>query len=101
MIGAFAALMVFPSFAQDWKPLFNGKNLKGWVKKNGKAPYKVEDGAIVGYSKMKEPNTFLCTKENYGDFILEFEFKISDGLNSGVQLRSESLKDYNNYRVHG
>ena len=36
MIGAFAALMVFPSFAQDWKPLFNGKNLKGWVKKNGK-----------------------------------------------------------------
>lgn len=50
---------------------------------------------------MKEPNTFLCTKENYGDFILEFEFKISDGLNSGVQLRSESLKDYNNYRVHG
>ena len=41
MIGAFAALMVFPSFAQDWKPLFNGKNLKGWVKKNGKAPYKV------------------------------------------------------------
>ena len=101
MIGAFAALMVFPSFAQDWKPLFNGKNLKGWVKKNGKAPYKVEDGAIVGYSKMKEPNTFLCTKENYGDFILEFEFKISDGLNSGVQLRSESLKNYNNYRVHG
>ena len=101
MIGAFAALMVFPSFAQDWKPLFNGKNLKGWVKKNGKAPYKVKDGAIVGYSKMKEPNTFLCTKENYGDFILEFEFKISDGLNSGVQLRSESLKDYNNYRVHG
>lgn len=101
MIGAFAALMVFPSFAQDWKPLFNGKNLKGWVKKNGKAQYKVEDGAIVGYSKMKEPNTFLCTKENYGDFILEFEFKISDGLNSGVQLRSESLKDYNNYRVHG
>lgn len=101
MIGAFAALMVFPSFAQDWKPLFNGKNLKGWVKKNGKASYKVEDGAIVGYSKMKEPNTFLCTKENYGDFILEFEFKISDGLNSGVQLRSESLKDYNNYRVHG
>lgn len=101
MIGAFAALMVFPSFAQDWKPLFNGKNLKGWVKKNGKAQYKVEDGAIVGYSKMKEPNTFLCTKENYGDFILEFEFKISDGLNSGVQLRSESLKNYNNYRVHG
>lgn len=101
MIGAFAALMVFPSFAQDWKPLFNGKNLKGWVKEDGKAPYKVENGAIVGYSKMKEPNTFLCTKENYGDFILEFEFKISDGLNSGVQLRSESLKNYNNYRVHG
>lgn len=34
-------------------------------------------------------------------FILEFEFKIESGLNSGVQFRSESLKEYQNGRVHG
>ena len=36
--------------AQTWEPLFNGKNLKGWKKLNGKAEYKIVDGAIVGIS---------------------------------------------------
>ena len=81
--------------AQNWEPLFNGKNLKGWKKLNGKAEYKIVDDAIVGVSKMGTPNTFLATTKNYGDFILEFDFKIDDGLNSGVQIRSESKKEYN------
>lgn len=68
--------------AQNWEPLFNGKNLKGWKKLNGKAEYKIVDNAIVGISKMGTPNTFLTTSKNYGDFILEFDFKIDDGLNS-------------------
>ena len=38
--------------AQNWEPLFNGKNLKGWKKLNGKAEYKIVDGAIVGVSKI-------------------------------------------------
>lgn len=87
--------------AQEWQPLFNGKNLNGWKKVNGKAEYRVQDGAIVGVSKMNTPNSFLATKKSYGDFILEFEFKIDDGLNSGVQLRSESKKEYEKGRVHG
>ncbi|WP_242489693.1 DUF1080 domain-containing protein [Bacteroides thetaiotaomicron] len=29
--------------AQTWEPLFNGKNLKGWKKLNGKAEYKIVD----------------------------------------------------------
>ncbi len=87
--------------AQNWEPLFNGKNLNGWKKLNGKAEYKVVDGTIVGISKMGTPNTFLATKKTYGDFILEFDFKVDDGLNSGVQFRSESKKEYQNGRVHG
>ena len=87
--------------AQNWEPLFNGKNLKGWKKLNGKAEYKIVDDAIVGVSKMGTPNTFLATTKNYGDFILEFDFKVDDGLNSGVQIRSESKKEYNKGRVHG
>ena len=57
--------------AQNWEPLFNGKNLKGWKKLNGKAEYKIVDNAIVGISKMGTPNTFLTTSKNYGDFILQ------------------------------
>lgn len=89
------------SAQQQWESLFNGKNLNGWKKLNGTAEYKIVDGAIVGISKMGTPNTFLTTKKDYGDFILEFEFKVDDGLNSGVQFRSQSLKEYKDGRVHG
>lgn len=96
------ALFAGSLFAQEkWEPLFNGKNLNGWQKLNGKAEYKVVDGTIVGISRMNTVNTFLATKKNYGDFILEFEFKVDDALNSGVQFRSQSLKEYQDGRVHG
>ena len=85
----------------QWQNLFNGKNLKGWTKLNGTAEYKVQDNAIVGISKMGTPNTFLATDKMYDNFILEFEFKVDEGLNSGVQFRSNSLKDYQDGRVHG
>ena len=88
--------------AQDgWQALFSGKNLKGWKIIGGEAEYKVVDGAIVGTSRMNTPNTFLTTKKQYGDFILEMEFKVDDGLNSGIQFRSNSKKEYQDGRVHG
>lgn len=84
-----------------WHNLFNGKNLKGWTRLNGTAQYSVKDKTITGISKVGTPNTFLVTDKMYDDFILEFEFKVDDGLNSGVQFRSHSLKEYNDGRVHG
>lgn len=94
-------LLPLGAMAQEWQSLFNGKSLSGWVQRNGKAKYSVENGAIVGRTVYGTPNSFLCTKKNYGDFILEFEFRMDNSLNSGVQFRSESLKSYNNGRVHG
>ncbi len=94
-------LLPLGAMAQEWQSLFNGKSLSGWVQRNGKAKYSVENGTIVGRTVYGTPNSFLCTKKNYGDFILEFEFRMDNSLNSGVQFRSESLKSYNNGRVHG
>lgn len=84
-----------------WVNLFNGKDLAGWRVLNGKAEYKVEDGVIVGVSKINTPNSFLATEKKYGDFVLEYEAKMDAGLNSGVQIRSLSIPEYNNGRVHG
>ncbi len=69
--------------------LFDGKSLDGWEQHSGKAEYRVEDGAIVGKTVIKTGNSFLCTKKKYGNFVLEFEFNVADGMNSGVQFRSE------------
>ncbi|MFW5657177.1 MAG: 3-keto-disaccharide hydrolase [Bacteroidota bacterium] len=84
-----------------WVDLFNGENLEGWVQKGGEAEYVVEEGVIIGKTVLNTPNSFLCTKEMYGDFILEFELKGDPKLNSGVQFRSHSDPDYMNGRVHG
>lgn len=85
----------------DWEALFNGKNLEGWKVINGTAEFKVADGMIVGVSKMNTPNTFLATAKKYTDFILEYEARIDNDLNAGVQIRSNSFKDYKDGAVHG
>ncbi len=66
-----------------------GKDLTGWVARGGKALFTIEDGQIVGTAVLNSPNSFLCTKKTYGDFVLEYDFKVDTRLNSGVQIRSE------------
>ncbi len=90
-----------PADDEGFVSLFDGKTLEGWTQRNGKATYGVEDGAIVGRTAKNSPNSFLCTNKAYCDFELQFEVKVDKGLNSGVQIRSRSSKDYNNERVHG
>ncbi len=75
-----------------WRNLFDGKTLDGWEVRGGFAKYRVENGEIVGTSVEGSPNTFLCTKKQYGDFFLEFEVKCDPQLNSGVQVRSHVYK---------
>ncbi|WP_285008349.1 3-keto-disaccharide hydrolase [Pedobacter faecalis] len=89
--------------AQDgkWQKLFNGKDLNGWKQLNGKAKYQVVKGEIVGTTVSNEPNSFLATEKEYGDFILELELLADNSMNSGIQVRSLSKADYQNGRVHG
>jgi hypothetical protein len=85
-----------------WQVLFNGKDMTGWRELNGKHKWEVKDGVIVGTDVHGQPNGFLCTEKEYGDFILELEVSIDTLMNnSGVQFRSRSTADYLNYRVHG
>jgi hypothetical protein len=74
----------------NWISLFDGETLEGWSIHSGQAVYRVEDGSIVGQAVPNSPNTFLCTDNEYCDFILEFEVLLEDDeLNSGVQFRSQ------------
>ena len=86
---------------EKWVDLFDGKTLNGWVQRGGKANYRAEDGAIVGSTVPNTPNSFLCTEKNYSNFILEMDFKVDKGLNSGMQIRSNSLPEYHKGQVHG
>ncbi|HCM58844.1 MAG TPA: DUF1080 domain-containing protein, partial [Bacteroidales bacterium] len=60
-----------------------------------------EDGVMVGISTPGTPNSFMCTTEEYSDFILEFDVKVDTLLNSGVQIRSHSTENDGRVLVYG
>ncbi|HEX4132726.1 MAG TPA: DUF1080 domain-containing protein [Pirellulales bacterium] len=79
--------------SEGFVSLFDGRTLDGWVQRGGQAKYEVVDGAIEGTTVPKTPNSFLCTDRDYANFILELEFKVDDGLNSGIQVRSQCFDE--------
>ncbi len=90
----------FPAWSQEWQTLTPNK-MNGWTQKGGVADYQWSDGVIVGTTVGNTPNSFLTTDTHYGDFILEFEVWVDPAINSGVQIRSHSIPDYQKGRVHG
>lgn len=83
---------------KGWQRLFNGKDLTGWETRDAdgrKLPadtWAVEDGALT-----RKGHAYLWSADQFGDFILDMEFKVSEGTNSGIILRHKadpSLKRY-------
>lgn len=71
-----------------WKLLFDGTSLAGWRGYKTEAVgagWKVQDGALV-LTAAKSGD--LLTAQEYGDFELSWEWKISEGGNSGVIYRA-------------
>lgn len=73
--------------AQKSKPIFNGKNLDGWVK-HGTEKWYVEDGLLICESGPDKAYGYLSTEKNYYNFELEVEFQQEANGNSGVFFRS-------------
>lgn len=78
-----------------YRPLFNGHNLDGWEAEGGTAEscWSVQDGLLV-CSGQKGP--WLRSVEEFGDFDLRLEYRLSTGGNSGVYVRVP--KDGNHHR---
>jgi hypothetical protein len=76
--------------ADDWEVLFNGKDLAGWQNAGGDAPgagWVVEDGAMIRQERAGD----IWTKERFGDFVLEAEFKTKG--NSGIFFRTDNPRN--------
>jgi hypothetical protein len=87
------ALILVPSLTraadEGFKPLFNGKDLSGWVTPDVPGLFTIVDGVIVGKTDGKlKKNEFLVTDAPYGDFVLKAKVKFLSG-NSGIQFRSK------------
>lgn len=74
----------------DFRPLFNGKDLTGWILPEDATLFSVVDGQIVGKTQegQLKKNEFLVTDRSYKNFVLRGRVKILGG-NSGFQVRSK------------
>jgi hypothetical protein len=74
---------VAPAAQTDWRPLFNGKDLSGWVNVNcAPATFTVRDGIIVSTGK---PTGVMRTDKQYENFELDLEWRhMVPGGNAGV-----------------
>jgi len=63
--------------------LFNGKDLTNWT--GAIETYIPEDGKLVS---LKHEAGNIYTLDDYGDFVLRFEFKLTPGANNGIGIRT-------------
>ncbi|WP_052573772.1 family 16 glycoside hydrolase [Haloferula sp. BvORR071] len=80
--------------AQEWKPLFNGKDLSGWS--GDPRLWRVDQGVLVGETDQDQRkvgvNTFLIWQGGEpSDFEIEFKGRVTGDNNSGLQYRSKVL----------
>jgi len=68
-----------PFAATEWKPLFNGRDFGGWTKIKG---YEIADSKLI----CTPSGGVMHTTEEYGDYMLRFEFKLTEGANNGLAI---------------
>lgn len=66
--------------------LFNGTNMYKWT--GNTKDYVIEDGVLVVREPEFGSGGNLFTKEEYSDFVLRFEFKLTPGANNGLGVRA-------------
>jgi hypothetical protein len=76
-----------------WKPLFDGTSLDAW--RGYKSPtvpegWKIVDGTLAKTTPVKD----IVTKDEFGDFELELEWKIGEAGNSGIFYRGTEEYDH-------
>ncbi|MEO1009976.1 MAG: DUF1080 domain-containing protein [Bacteroidota bacterium] len=71
---------------KDFTPLFNGKDLEGWV--GNTTSYRAEEGMIVVDPNGGDSGGNLFTEKEFSDFVLRFEFQLTPGANNGLGIHA-------------
>jgi len=75
--------------AAGWRLLFDGKTTAGWMTSDQKPPRTPVDQDSL--NPHKSGHYMLVHTQQWSDFVLSLDFKISKGCNSGVFVRTSSL----------
>src|SRR5206468_2371181 len=81
------------SAMRQWRTLFDGKSLNGWRGyKTDKVPdgWRVSNGELVKDGRVAD----IVSKDEFGDFELEMQWKIGEAGNSGIFYRGTEEYDH-------
>jgi len=82
------ALAVSPASARDgFTPLFNGRDLSGWVPVGTPGAFKVEKGAILSTGASPYPS-WLRTEMPYENFALRLEYQTLGWYEGGILIHA-------------
>jgi hypothetical protein len=82
----------FPFQGGGWRPLFDGTSLAAWrgyQSQEMPKGWSIEDGVLVKKGTVGD----IMTRDTFGDFELEFEWKLEKAGNSGVFYRATEEYD--------
>ena len=82
----FSGVLLAEEKKPEWKPLMDGKTLKGWHPV-GDGKWTVEEGAFVGRANNEKLYGLLVSDEKFKDFTVRFKFKCFSG-DSGFYIRT-------------
>ncbi|WP_353137963.1 DUF1080 domain-containing protein [Pseudopedobacter sp.] len=71
---------------EGFKVLFDGTNLDSWT--GNTTSYVISDEGTLAIYPVKGSGGNLYTKEEFGDFIYRFNFRLTPGANNGIGIRS-------------
>ena len=86
MMGRMGLLAVLLTLA----PLFNGKDLAGWIAEGDRPNYSVESGELLVGGAANLPN-WLRTEREFENFRLVFEYRLSPWRQAAVVLRAPRM----------
>ena len=103
-----SALCASPTFADDWIPLFNGRDLSGWRANNDPESFAVADGALrVQASGKTSAHLFYVGErkdgcESFRNFELEAVCRAEPSSNGGIFVHTDmSVRDAQKHLAKG
>ena len=92
LILASCASMHFPFQGSSWKPLFDGTSMSAWRGYHSQempSGWSIQNGELVKHGTTGD----IMTRETFGDFELELEWKLEKGGNAGIFYRATEEYD--------
>jgi hypothetical protein len=92
-IGLILFVGLSASAADDFVTIFDGTSGSGWITNDPKKPLPKANVQEDGLNPHKSGGYIVVHEKPHGDFVLDFDYKLTKGCNSGVFIRVGKLDD--------